>query len=320
MTWWLSSQRIVVTGGAGFLGSHVVRQLEAIGVRELFVPHIHECDLTRAEKVERLFREVRPDVVVHLAAKVGGIRFNLEHPAEMLYENLMMGLLLMEHARRWGVSKFVAVSSACAYPKLAGVPLREDDLWQGYPEESNGPYGVAKRVLALQAQVYHKQYRLNAVSLIPTNLYGPGDNFDPRSCHVVPALIRRFLEAKEGGHGHVTVWGTGRATRDFLYVEDCARAIVLAAERYNKPQPVNVGTGREVSIRELAELIARLTEFQGEIMWDSTGPEGQPRRVLDGSRAEAEFGFRAETPLEVGLQKTIDWFLSHAQFHRSVAL
>jgi GDP-L-fucose synthase len=309
MTSWLASKRVMVTGGAGFLGRHVVQQLETIGVRDLLVPRIQEYDLTRSEDVARLFEEFRPDVVIHLAAKVGGIVYNLERPAEMLYENTMMGLLLLEQARRWRVSKFVAVSSACAYPKEAVPPFREDTLWEGYPDESNGPYGVAKRLLVLQAQVYRRQYQLNAISLIPTNLYGPADNFDPQSSHVVPALIRKFLEAKEEGSDRVVVWGTGRATRDFLYVGDCAQAVALAAEKYDKPEPVNIGTGREVTIRELAETIAELMGYRGAIVWDPARPEGQPRRVLDVSRAEAEFGFRAGTPLEVGLQKTIEWFL-----------
>jgi GDP-L-fucose synthase len=226
----------------------------------------------------------------------------------MLYDNLMMGLLIFEGARRFGVSKLVAVSSACAYPKQAPIPFREEHLWNGYPEDSNGPYGIAKRLLVLLAQTYRMQYGLNAISIIPTNLYGPGDNFDPDSAHVLPALIRKFVEATENGSDHVVVWGTGRATRDFLYVEDCAEGIVLATERYNKSDPVNLGTGSEVTIRELAEVIARLTRFRGRIVWDSTQPEGQPRRVLDTSLAQREFGFTARTPLEVGLRKTIQWF------------
>ncbi len=319
MTWSLASQRVLVTGGTGFLGRHVVGQLEMMGVRDLFAPRSGEYDLTHSESVVRLFREFRPDVVIHLAAKVGGIHYSVERPAEMLHENLMMGLLLLEQSRRGSVRKFVYVSSAAAYPSRAPVPFREDDLWEGYPEESSGPYGVAKRLLVVHAQAHRRQYGLNAISLIPTNLYGPGDRFDPHSAGVVPALIRRFLEAREGGSDHVVVWGTGRATRDFLYVEDCAQAIVLAAERYNKPGPVNVGTGREVAIRELAEAIAKLTAFCGAIRWDATRPEGQPRRVLDATRAEAEFGFRAGTPLEAGLQKTLEWFLHHARFPGVVA-
>lgn len=308
MTSWLASRRIVVTGGAGFLGRHVVNRLRQVGCREVFIPHVIDYDLTTEDGVVSALRDAKPQVVIHLAAKVGGIAYNRARPAELLYNNLMMGLLLMEQARQHGVEKFVAISSACAYPKNAPIPFREDNLWGGYPEEDNGPYGVAKRLLILQAQTYRQQYGLNAISLVPTNLYGPGDNFDPASSHVIPALIRRCIEATEAGRDHIEVWGTGEASREFLFVEDCAEAVVLATEHYHKADPINIGTGSEVTIRELAETIVRLTGFPGRIVWDPSKPEGQPRRRLDTSKAERELGFKAKTTLEEGLKKTIDWY------------
>jgi GDP-L-fucose synthase len=302
------TKRILVTGGAGFLGSHLVGKLRAAGCQEIFIPHRAEYDLTQEAAVERLYRDARPDIVIHLAAVVGGIGANRENPGKFFYDNLMMGALLMEHGRRVGVAKFVAVGTICAYPKFTPVPFREDDLWGGYPEETNAPYGLAKKMLLVQAQAYRQQYRFNAIFLLPVNLYGPGDNFDPRSSHVIPALILKCLEAAERGESEIVCWGDGSATREFLYVEDCAEAIVRATERYDKPDPVNIGAGVEISIKSLVGLIARHTGFTGRIAWDTTKPNGQPRRCLDVSRAEREFGFRARTTFEDGLVRTIEWY------------
>jgi GDP-L-fucose synthase len=304
----LSKQRIAVSGGGGFVGSHLVRTLREKGCQRIFVVRKAEYDLTREAAVEKLFLETRPDIVIHLAAVVGGIGANRENPGRFFYDNLMMGALLMEHARRAGVEKFVAVGTICAYPKFTSVPFREDDLWNGYPEETNAPYGLAKKMLLVQAQAYRQQYGLNAIFLLPVNLYGPGDNFDPASSHVIPALIKKCVEAKEQGASEIVCWGDGSATREFLYVEDCAEAIVLAAERYDKPEPVNIGAGFEIRIKDLVELIAEHTGFAGRIAWDTTKPNGQPRRCLDVSRAEREFGFRARTRFEDGLRKTIEWY------------
>jgi GDP-L-fucose synthase len=304
----LGAKRILVTGGAGFLGSHVVRELGARGYKDVVGPRKAEYDLTREAAVERLYADVRPDIVIHLAAVVGGIGANRENPGKFFYDNLMIGALLMEHARRAGVEKFVAVGTICAYPKFTSVPFREDDLWNGYPEETNAPYGLAKKMLLVQAQAYRQQYGFNAIFLLPVNLYGPGDNFDPSSSHVIPALIKKCVEAKEQGASEIVCWGDGSATREFLYVEDCAEAIVLAAERYDKPEPVNIGAGFEIRIKDLVELIAEHTGFAGRIAWDTTKPNGQPRRCLDVSRAEREFGFRARTRFEDGLRKTIEWY------------
>jgi GDP-L-fucose synthase len=262
-------------------------------------------------QIQRAFDDGQPDIVIHLAAKVGGIGINAEKPGEFFYENLIMGVQLMEIARRRNVQKFVAIGTVCAYPKFTPVPFKEEDLWNGYPEETNAPYGLAKKMLLVQAQAYRKQYGFNAIYLLPANLYGPGDNFDPRSSHVIPALIKKCIDAKERGEDHIVVWGTGRASREFLYVADAARAIVLAAERYNSPEPVNIGSGREITIKDLVTLIAELTGFTGQIVWDTSKPDGQPRRCLDTSRAEREFGFRATTDLREGLRKTIDWYLTH---------
>jgi GDP-L-fucose synthase len=304
----LGTKRILVTGGAGFLGSHVVRRLRVAGCGEIVVPRKAECDLTQESAVERLYREVRPEVVIHLAAVVGGIGANRENPGKFFYDNLMMGALLMEHARRVGVEKFVAVGTICSYPKFTPVPFREENLWDGYPEETNAPYGLAKKMLLVQAQAYRQQYGLNAIFLLPVNLYGPGDNFDPRSSHVIPALILKCLDANERGESEIVCWGDGSATREFLYVEDCAEAIVRATDRYDKPSPVNIGAGFEISIKSLVELIAKHAGFTGRIAWDATKPNGQPRRCLDVSRAEREFGFRACTTFEEGLVKTIEWY------------
>lgn len=304
----LIGKRIVVTGGAGFLGSHVVEQLQASGCRSIAVPRSAEYDLRTADAVARMYEHFRPQVVVHLAARVGGIGANRANPGSFFYDNLTMGVELMEQARRCGIEKFVAVGTVCAYPKFTPAPFREDELWNGYPEETNAPYGLAKKMLLVQAQAYRTQYGLDAIFLLPTNLYGPRDSFDPERSHVIPALIKKCLDAIEQGQDRIEFWGTGRATREFLYVEDCARAIVLATARYDKPAPVNIGSGQEISIRELADLIIRSTGFVGEVKWDETMPDGQPRRCLDVSSAQAEFGFRASTSFADGIQRTIEWY------------
>lgn len=302
----LAARRLVVTGGSGFLGQHVVRQLAERGCRDVVVPRRARYDLTHEASVERLYRETAPEVVIHLAAVVGGIGANRENPGRFFYENVVMGALLMEHARRAGVEKFVVVGTVCAYPKFTPVPFHEDDLWNGYPEETNAPYGIAKKALLVQAQAYREQYGFNAIYLLPVNLYGPGDHDDEKSSHVIPALIRKFLEAIEIGAPEVVCWGDGSPTREFLYVEDCAEAIVLATERYDKPDPVNVGADFEISIREVAELLAEMTGFRGRIVWDATKPNGQPRRRLDVSRADVQFGFRARTGFREGLLRTVN--------------
>jgi len=306
----LAGKRVVVTGGAGFLGTWVVRRLEALGCRDIFVPRSREFDLVEEAGVRRLYEVARPQVVIHLAARVGGIGANRENPGRFFYDNLMMGVLLMEYARRRGVEKFVAVGTVCCYPKHTPVPFREEDLWNGYPEETNAPYGLAKKMLLVQAQAYRQQYGFNAVFLIPVNLYGPGDSFDPDRSHVIPALIRKCVEARRAGQEEVVVWGSGKATREFLYVEDAATAIAQATARYDGPEPVNLGTGSEISIRELAERIADLTGFRGRLVWDGTKPDGQPRRCLDTTRAERAFGFRARTPFAEGLARTVEWYLA----------
>jgi len=300
--------RVTVTGGSGFLGTHVVDCLHVRGCTDVFVPRSREYDLVRADAVKRLFQDARPDIVIHLAARVGGIDANRRNPGRFFYDNLMMGVQLMEEARLKGVRKFVAIGTICAYPKFAPVPFREDDLWNGYPEETNAPYGLAKKMLLVQAQAYAQQYGFPAITLFPVNLYGPRDNFDLETSHVIPAMIRKFVEARVSGRPEVVLWGTGTPTREFLFVRDAAEGIVLAAERYSKPQAVNLGAGFEISIADLAALIARLTRFPGRVIWDATRPDGQPRRCLDVSRAEKEFGFRASTPFEEGLRETIAWF------------
>ncbi len=303
-----ATTRMLITGGAGFLGSQVVERLRARGYTDLFVPRSREYDLTDPRGVERLLTASAPDVIIHLAAVVGGIGANRERSGEFFYKNLMMGAQLMEQARLHGIHKFVAIGTICAYPKFAPIPFREEDLWAGYPEETNAPYGLAKKMLLVQGQAYRDQYGFNSIYLLPVNLYGPGDNFDPASSHVIPALIKKCCDAITAGQREIVVWGTGKATREFLYVEDAAEGIVLATERYEKPDPVNLGAGFEITISDLVHLIATLTGFTGTITWDTTKPDGQPRRSLDTSRAEQEFGFRATTPLEIGLRTTIEWY------------
>ena len=299
--------RVLVTGGGGFLGSHLVERLRADGI-EPFVARRAAYDLTAAEDVERLFEDARPELVFHLAAEVGGIGANRANPGRYWYANLMMGAHLLEQARLQGTAKTVLLGSICAYPKLAPVPFREDDLWNGYPEETNAPYGVAKKTLLVGSQSYRAQYDMNAIYLLPVNLYGPRDNFDLETSHVIPALIRKMVDAAERGDREIVLWGDGSPTREFLFVDDCAEAIWLAAQRYDGAEPVNVGTGDEIAIRELAELIAELTGFDGEIVWDTSRPNGQPRRRLDVTRAEELFGFRARTSLREGLERTIAWY------------
>jgi len=307
MNFW-SNQRVVVTGGAGFLGSFVVEGLRARGCREVFVPRSCQYDLRWVENIERLFADARPTLVIHLAAVVGGIGANREHPGRFFYDNAIMGIQLIEQARRFNLPKLVVLGTICAYPKVTTVPFKEDDLWNGYPEETNAPYGIAKKALLVQLQAYRQEYGLNGIFLLPVNLYGPRDNFDPATSHVIPALIKKCVDARDRGDRFIECWGSGRASREFLYVEDCAEAVLLAAERYDKPAPVNLGTGAEITIYDLAHLIANLTGFNGELRWDTTKPDGQPRRCLDTTRAEQEFQFRARTSLADGLRKTIAWY------------
>jgi GDP-L-fucose synthase len=307
MTFW-DGRRIMVTGGAGFLGRPLVRRLEASGASDIFVPRTATHDLRTREGVSSALADARPELVFHLAAVVGGIGANRENPGRFFYENAVMGLELMEQSRRAGVAKFVQIGTVCSYPKFTPVPFREEDLWNGYPEETNAPYGLAKKMLLVQGQAYREQYGFDVIHLIPVNLYGPGDNFDPASSHVIPALIKKCVDARDRGDDHIDVWGTGAATREFLYVDDAAEGIVLAAERYDGAEPVNLGVGREISLRELVGTIARLTGFGGETRWDSSKPDGQARRVLDVSRARSLFGFEAHTRFDAGLAETIAWY------------
>jgi GDP-L-fucose synthase len=304
-------KRIVVTGGAGFLGSYVVEELRARGCDEIFVPRSKDYDLVRIEDVRRLYHDTQPDLVIHLSAVVGGIGANRVNPGKYFYDNLMMGVQLMEEARLRGVRKFVANGTICAYPKFTPVPFKEDDLWNGYPEETNAPYGLAKKMMLVQSQAYRAQYGFNSIFLLPVNLYGPRDNFDLQSSHVIPALIRKCVEAVESGADRIMCWGSGRVTREFLHAADCAAGILLAAEKYDKSDPVNLGAGFEISIKELAEKIAALTGFKGRLVWDTSQPDGQPRRCLDTSRAEREFGFRARIGFDEGLRQTIEWYRNH---------
>ncbi len=306
----LTKQRIVVTGGAGFLGRFLQAELVAAGVdsAKILVPLIEDYDLTKRADVERMYADMIPTVVIHLAAEVGGIGANRANPGRFFYANMAMGLHLIEQARLAGLAKFVQVGTICAYPKFTPVPFQEENLWDGYPEETNAPYGIAKKALLVMLQAYRRQYGLNGVYLLPVNLYGPGDNFDPATSHVIPALVRKFVHAVDAGESQVEVWGTGSASREFLYVEDCARALVAATGRYDGAEPINVGAGFEITIRALAEKIAELTGFTGELVWDSSKPDGQPRRCLDTSRAERHFGFRARMNLDDGLRRTIQWW------------
>lgn len=301
-------KKVCVTGGAGFLGKNVQKTLREHGAQDIYVPMIEDYDLVKGDDIERLYDTTRPDVVIHLAAHVGGIGANRLRPAEFFYDNLMMGVQLMHKAWQHGIEKFVAIGTVCAYPKFTPVPFKEDDIWNGYPEETNAPYGLAKKMLLVQAQSYRQQYGYNSIFLLPVNLYGPGDNFDPNSSHVIPALIRKCLEAQENGQPEIVVWGDGSPTREFLYVKDAARGIVMAAESYNESEPVNLGSGYEISIKDLAEMIVDLTGFDGKLVWDTSQPNGQPRRGLDTSRAEKYFGFKAQIPFEEGLRQTIAWY------------
>lgn len=309
----LSSQRVLVTGGSGFLGRAVCRKLEERGCKNIFVPRSTDYDLTDLDHVRKLFAEAEPTLVVHLAARVGGIGANREHPAEIYLSNLLMGTYVIEEARSSNVAKTVLVGTICSYPKFTPVPFAEESLWDGYPEETNAPYGVAKKALLVHAQANREQYGQKSIYLLPTNLYGPGDKFSPTVSHVIPAVIKKCVDAVDSGAGHVDLWGTGTATREFLYVEDCAEGIVLATEGYDDGAPVNLGSGREVPIKELAELINRLTGFEGELRWDMTKPDGQPRRCVDATSAKALFGFDAQVPLEEGLVETIDWYRAHRE-------
>ncbi|MFC1983976.1 GDP-L-fucose synthase family protein [Chloroflexota bacterium] len=305
---WLAVKRVLVTGGAGFLGTNIVKKLEERGYKEIFVPRSKDYNLVEMEAVKRLYGDAKPDVVIHLAARVGGIGVTSQKPGDYFYENLMMGVQMMEQGRLFGVEKFVAIGTVCAYPKNIPIPFTEEDLWNGYPEETNAPYGIAKKMTLVQSQAYRQQYDFNAIYLLPVNLYGPGDNFDPETSHAIPALIKKCLDAVEAGKEEITVWGTGEPTREYLYVKDAAEGIILATEKYNKPEPVNLGSGFEISIKDLVGLIAKLTGFSGRIIWDTSKPDGQPRRLFDTSKAESEFGFRAKTNFEEGLRETIEWY------------
>lgn len=301
-------KKVVITGGAGFLGSYIVEALRSRGCTNIFVPRSARYDLRYLENTRRLYADERPELVIHAAGIVGGIGANRTRPAEFFYDNLVMGVQMLHEAWRAGVEKFVSIGTVCAYPRHTPVPFKEEDLWNGYPEETNAPYGMAKKMLLVQGWAYRQQYGFNSIYLLPVNLYGPGDNFDLASSHVIPALIRKCIEAREQGDDHIVVWGTGKPTREFLYVEDAAEGILLAAERYNEGEPVNVGSGMEISIKDLVHLIARLTGFEGEIVWDTNRPDGQPRRCLDTSKAERFFGFKAKTSFEEGLRRTVGWY------------
>ena len=301
-------KRVTVTGGAGFLGRFVIEKLRAYDGVEIFVPRSQDYDLIEKADIVRMLQDSKPDLVIHLAAVVGGIGHNQKNPGKFFYDNLMMGVQLIEQSRLGGVKKFLATGTVCAYPKFTPVPFKEDDLWNGYPEETNAPYGLAKKMMLVQSQAYREQYGFNSIFILPANLYGPGDNFDLETSHVIPALIRKCVEARHTGADYVEVWGSGSASREFLYVEDCAEGIVEAAARYDQGDPVNLGNGREITIKDLVEIIARLAGFEGEIRWQSEKPDGQPRRQLDTTRAFERFGFRAQTSLEEGLRQTIDWY------------
>jgi GDP-L-fucose synthase len=302
------TERVVVTGGAGFLGSFVQEELRRRGAKDVFIPRSKDYDLVDMEAVKRLYRDAKPTLLIHMAARVGGIGANRDNPGKFFYENLMMGVQLIEVARQVGLRKLVALGTICAYPKFCPVPFKEEDLWNGYPEETNAPYGIAKKALLVQSEAYRQQYGTNSVVLFPVNLYGPRDNFDLHTSHVVPALIRKCIEARDRGDRQIVVWGTGAASREFLHARDAAEGILDACERYDKSEPVNLGAGFEIKIRDLIPLVARLCRFEGEIVWDTTKPDGQPRRMLDTSRALREFGWKAKIPFEEGLRETIAWF------------
>ena len=308
MSSFFKGKRIVVTGGAGFLGRYVTEGLKSRGCRNILVPKIEDYDLVRLGDINRMYDDMKPDIVIHLAAVVGGIGANRRHPGRFFYENLMMGVQLIEQGRRRGLEKFVAIGTVCAYPKHTPVPFKEEDIWSGYPEETNAPYGLAKKMLLVQSQAYRQEYGFNSIFLLPVNLYGPGDNFDPETSHVIPAMIKKCVEAIESGRDYIECWGTGNVSREFIYAADAAEGILLATERYNGAEPVNIGSGTEIKINRLAEKIAKLTGFDGCIRWDSSQPDGQPRRCLDVSRAKKLFGFEAKTPLDEGLKATIEWY------------
>lgn len=314
-----ADKRVIVTGGAGFLGSFVTQMLLERGCQNVIVPRSKDTDLRNRDAIVRLYKEVQPHIVIHLAAVVGGIGANRVNPGRFFYDNAIMGLQLMEYARQFGVEKFVAIGTICAYPKFTPVPFKEDDLWSGYPEETNAPYGLAKKMMLVQAQAYRAQYGFNAIYLLPVNLYGPGDNFDLETSHVIPALIRKCVEAKKNGNREIVLWGDGSPTREFLYVEDAAEGILLATEAYNGDQPCNLGTGEEIMILELAKMIAREVGFSGEFVWDTTKPNGQPRRCLDVMRAQKLFGFEANHRLQKGISKTVEWYLKNVHHLREVS-
>ncbi len=305
------NKKVIVTGGAGFLGSYVVEELQKKGCNQIFIPRSSEYDLTKKEDIIKMLRYFKPDIIIHLAAVVGGIGANMKRPAEFFYKNLIMGVELIEQARLNNVKKFVAIGTVCSYPKFTPVPFKEEDIWNGYPEETNAPYGLAKKMLLVQSQAYRKQYGFNSIFLIPVNLYGPRDNFDPESSHVIPALIKKMADAKLEGKSNIVVWGSGKASREFIYAKDAAKGIVLGAEKYNKAEPVNIGSGMEITIKGLVEKLKAITGFKGEIIWDKTKPDGQPRRCLDVSRAKKEFGFYAETSFDEGLRKTVEWYVEN---------
>ena len=309
----LRRSTILVTGGAGFLGSRVVAKLKERGCEHIFIPRSKDYDLREKKAIVRLYEDSQPDVVIHLSAVVGGIGANQKYPGNFFYDNAIMGIQLIEQARQLDIEKFVCIGTICAYPKFTPVPFKEDDLWNGYPEETNAPYGLAKKMLLVQLQAYRQQYGFNGIYLLPVNLYGPGDNFNPEFSHVIPAIIKKFVDAKRSGAEKVVAWGTGEATREFLYVEDAAEGIVLATERYNKPDPVNLGAGQEIKIKDLVNLIKELVGFTGKVEWDTSKPDGQPRRMLDTARAKREFGFEAKMTFEEGLANTIAWYEQHGQ-------
>jgi len=312
----IEKKRIAVTGGKGFLGTHLIKKLEECGCRQISIIDLPQYNLTNIVDIRKMFEENKPEIIIHLAAKVGGIGFNQEKPAELFYDNIIMGTQLMHEAYLHGVEKFVALGTICAYPKFTPVPFKEEDLWNGYPEETNAPYGLAKKMMLVQSQSYRQQYGFNSIFLLPVNLYGPGDNFNPRSSHVIPALIKKCVDAIENKENKIEIWGTGLATREFFYVEDAAYAIYLATESYNNSEPVNIGAGYEISIRQLTELIVKLTGFTGNVVWDRSKPDGQPRRMLDTSKALAQFGFQAKTDLQTGLKKTIEWYRENRHLYK----